>query len=132
MNYYTEEQLQSFQSNWHFALREIEKIQREMNKVRGDEYSELYSRQFEILDVLIKNRANYPEDGEWQDYLGFLLQWQRVDGYACYMIVLDDRGYYRYHPVSEYSVEDALLRGLDLGDVRRQVQQARSLARMFS
>lgn len=67
------------------------------------------------------------------DTVGEVVKWPRADGYACYMVVsekplqlaLIDHG-------DAWQIEDALIRGLRIGDIRELVKHERAITEMFS
>lgn len=66
------------------------------------------------------------------DLLGEILRWQRGDGYAMYM-VWDTKPLKLIHlPIDDaWSVEDALIRGLRISDVKEMVEQDKALSKIF-
>jgi len=65
--------------------------------------------------------------------LGEVVRWQRADGYASYMV-------WQTKPLQlihlrlgdAYSVEDALIRGLRLADIRAMVEREASIRALFA
>lgn len=71
-------------------------------------------------------------EGKPSDLVGEVLRWGRGDGYAQYMV-------WRQQPLQlihletgdAWAVEEALIRGLRVGDVRRMVESERRLQELF-
>lgn len=72
-------------------------------------------------------RRKYP--GE---YVGELLKWQRADGYAVYVVARENPLEIAHVDTGDaYTVEAALIRGLNLEDVADMVAQERRWQAMF-
>ncbi len=66
------------------------------------------------------------------DTVGELLRWPRADGYALYMVTSEKPLRLAHVDVGDgYSVENSLIRGLNLADVRSMVDQARRWKQAF-
>jgi hypothetical protein len=67
------------------------------------------------------------------DLLGKTVQWQRGDGYAQYMVWTTKPLALLHLPLGDaWQVEDALIRGLRVTDIREQVERADRLRALFS
>lgn len=94
----------------------------------GDFRERIAAQQTEMEKLRAKSRALPPGD-----IVGAVLQWQRADGYAIY-IVTNDRPLTVQHIdfMDGYTVEAALLRGLTKTDVLDMLDRDRRFAAIFS
>jgi len=66
------------------------------------------------------------------DLVGEILRWQRADGYACYMVVKQRPLTIQHMSIGDgWRIEDPLIRGLNLTDVREMVRRERGLRELF-
>jgi hypothetical protein len=87
--------------------------------------------QQEEEDQLNRYRQQFKSENAG-DAVGEVVKWQRADGYACYMVVSEkplqlahiDHG-------DAYQVEDALIRGINLEEIRQMVDHERSMSELF-
>jgi hypothetical protein len=93
------------------------------------DYSEGWQqREQDALDAAAKS-ARSKAEGE---FVGEILRWQRADGYAVYMVVKQKPLTLAHVGVGDaYSIEPALIRGLNLADVREMVIRERKIREMF-
>lgn len=67
------------------------------------------------------------------DLTGALLQWQRADGYALYVVTKHSPLTISHLPIGDaYSVEPALIRGLREADVREQIRRHEAMEALFA
>ncbi len=67
------------------------------------------------------------------DAVGEVIKWQRADGYACYMVVKEKPlQLVHINHGDGYQVEDALIRGINLKEVKQMIGHERSICEMFS
>ncbi len=67
------------------------------------------------------------------DTVGEVLRWQRADSYATYMVVSEKPLTITHLDLGDgWTIEPALIRGLNLSDVREMVRQNRALAAFFA
>ena len=82
-----------------------------------------YSRWFEDKMAAYHNPSIDPDA---EDLTGALLQWQRGDGYAYYVVVDHEPLTISLIAIGDvWTVEDALIRGTNHEDVRQQIRAAR-------
>lgn len=87
------------------------------------------ARQEKELLEAAANRARARHSG---DAVGEMLRWQRADGYAVYMVTRESPLTLAHVDVCDgYTVEGALIRGLDLATVRRMVEAERKMREYF-
>ena len=64
---------------------------------------------------------------------GEVVRWQRADGFACYMVWQTSPLQLIHLELGDaYSVEDALLRGLRLSDIRDMVEREKRMREFFA
>ena len=84
-------------------------------------------------DAALKSAQAKAREKSPGDLTGEVLRWQRGDGYALYMVVSEAPLTLAHVAIGDaWTVESALIRGLDISDVRRMVQGEKSMARMFA
>lgn len=67
------------------------------------------------------------------ELVGEVVRWQRADGYAQYMVASQKPLQLVHLAVGDaWSVEDALIRGLRLTDIRKMVERERGLKKLFA
>lgn len=67
-----------------------------------------------------------------QEVVGRVLKWNRGDGYAIYVVVDDHPLTLQWVPFGDrWRVENALIKGLDLEEVRRMVAQHNAFRQLF-
>jgi len=67
------------------------------------------------------------------ELVGEVLRWPRADGYAQYIVVSERPLQVAHLSIMDaWTVEEALIRGLRLADVRQMVERSRKLAALFS
>lgn len=71
-------------------------------------------------------------DVELGEITGAILRWQRADGYAWYLVINDEPLTLQHVDLFDgYTVEPALIRGLDRSDVERMIRQEQAFARLM-
>lgn len=93
-----------------------------------DDFMEGMKAQQAALDDLLKRSDELPEG----EIVGGVLRWQRGDGYAFYVVTEEEPLTVAWVPfMDHWTVEDALIRGLNKDDVLEKLAQARSLRSIF-
>lgn len=97
----------------------------ENGKFDHDRYREAENNYIETLIECCRKNGNSP-------LLGEMIKWQRGDGYACYLI-WDVKPLELIHLEigDAWQVEDALIRGLRLADVKEMVEREKNLRALF-
>ena len=66
------------------------------------------------------------------EIVGGILRWQRADGYAMYLVTKDRPLTLQHIPFGDaWTVEAALIRGLNRNDVLTMLRRERNLSRLF-
>jgi hypothetical protein len=83
-------------------------------------------------DNLYRYRQQFKSENAG-DAVGEVIKWQRADGYAQYMVVSEEPLKLAHVNHGDgYEVEAALIRGINLEEVRQMVDRERALSEMFS
>lgn len=83
---------------------------------------------FAEVERVCRERSRTPED----DIVGQTVKWQRADGYAIYAIVSTAPLEIVWVPYGDaWTVEEPLIRGLNLEDVTGMVERERAIREVF-
>jgi hypothetical protein len=67
------------------------------------------------------------------DAVGEVVRWQRADGYACYMVASEEPLQLAHIDHGDaYQVEPALIRGINLEEIKQMVDHERAMSELFS
>ena len=66
------------------------------------------------------------------DAVGAVVRWQRADGYACYMVASENPLQLAHIDHGDgYQVEAALIRGINLEEIKQMVEHERAMSELF-
>lgn len=98
-------------------------------RVAGANFQQTMDNQSKVLDEIRKKAEALP-DGE---VVGGLLSYPVADGSALYLVVKEKPLQVSHLPFADaYGVHPAMIRGLNLADVRTQIAQNKRFAAMFA
>lgn len=97
--------------------------------------NELYTKSYEdyVKSLVREAKADAASRGDDSALIGEKVRWQRGDGYAEYIVWSSKPLELIHVPFGDaYTVEDALIRGLRLSDVKGMVERENKLREIFS
>jgi hypothetical protein len=98
-----------------------------LGRVNWEEIPEHFAEDREFYRLLAVS-----DSLEGDDVVGAMLKWQRADGYAWYLVVNDDPLMIQHVPYGDaWTVEWALIKGLNMDDVRQMVDRNRRMSALF-